>query len=1030
MKNYIYNLSLLFLLLTTSLSGYAQIVLNPAQNVATCNLGAYGNATISVPSEALTGDNIALNITLPGTFPATCTKTVQVSRTSNLLFQSSGAIPFSVVPGNPLALMNSTALAGNDGQNFNLFFKFPNYTTCNGAIGTFNITITTNCAGVEQSYQATVSVKGRADNYWSVTKEFVAGNLTCGVSSWIIRLHHNNPNGSGLGAYNIHGTITENPAVPIISGGIFNINNSPPDNSSYVYAVSLQNCSVQGSVITNTANYNFTLGDGTCGVMNGTVTASAPPLASPNASISFTKAIVNSYNTNLTPGCQARYQIAICNNGNVPWTNLQLTDNLNISGITITGPHQLPGGWSFTNTAGVYTFTNPGAVLNPGDCLYFYLDFQINASAVIGSTVSNTAQLSYQGAGANTGGGSTINSCAGINCPVIDMAVQNKSATANFVVEAARAIPYLKKCILDPPSAIVPPIYQIGDLIKFSLMVGNSGSGSLSTTVSDAMGMPGQNLQIIPGSISYKYYQNESLGYQNSCNPYFGAPQTTIPFTVTANTSNLQNPTWAISGMPGICQYYRANFLIIEFQAKVLPQLHGTKTNTATLPYNSNTLSSAVNYSIDQVGVLAIQKRADTENVENGQSFNYLIKVSNNGSVPLNHLVITDPLPSCATLTGHISIKDGAGNNIAYTMSGNVQINVNPTVQLQPGDAFNIVILVTKSGSGSCCNESVSATANMVTSNVALSANYGSAAAPAACVRGTACCDIAGFNTSLTFSNGKYYVHVNGGSVPIQEVEISMIDYHVAYSEADCKPANMGAFGTLSSPTTTLSGLLLNAANQNTNSLNWLPGSPAVLNTSVQLNILDPRQLNLSCCKVTFSFCLKVRVKDVNCNVCEKTICYSSGQEPEPDRCGCGKWKTSVVSINQSLTDAGTTTGTLSPQAKKMIIPPLTAKQVACGNLIELKRNVSYAFTGPDYVCEPGNCAVSYQWRVVAPNNLVTSGNGKNFNFSFATPGVYSVLFIPNCGGKRCDPCVVTVRIPGLKPVGGLESQDLHPTKE
>jgi hypothetical protein len=92
----------------------------------------------------------------------------------------------------------------------------------------------------------------------------------------------------------------------------------------------------------------------------------------------------------------------------------------------------------------------------------------------------------------------------------------------------------------------------------------------------------------------------------------------------------------------------------------------------------------------------------------------------------------------------------------------------------------------------------------------------------------------------------------------------------------------MGNFGTLSSTTTNLESLVLNAGDNNTSSLSWLLGSPAIINTGVNLDIIDPLTLNLDCCDVDFYFCLKVWVKDVNCNVCEIVICYSSKQEPEP----------------------------------------------------------------------------------------------------------------------------------------------------
>lgn len=1117
MKNKIYHLKtyLLLFFLTATLSGYSQIVLNPANNTGTVALGSYGNATVSVPSEALTGDNIALNITLPGTLPASCTKTISVTKSTNLDFQSSGGITFSPVPGNPNLHENNVPMAGNDGQNFNLFYKFPAYVTCNNTVGTFNVSITINCGDDVQTYTTSVTVTARADNYWTISKEFVTGNLTCGISAWRIKLTHNNPNGAGLGTYKIQGTITENPLVPVVSGSTHNVNLSTSYNTTYIYNVSLQNCGNEGSAITNTAVYNLNLGDGNCGVMDGNISAVSDPLATPNASISFVKSIYNYYNTNFSPGCQARYQISVCNNGNVAWTNLTVTDTLNIPGITVTNPPILPSGWSYTNVGGIYTFTNASGVLNPNDCAYFYIDFQINPTASVGDTITNTAFINYQGQGGDGASGGTATVCPDVTCPIIDTAIQNTSSSVYFVVDTAKAIPSIKKCIVDPPNALVPPIYQIGDTIKFSVLIGNSGAGNLNTVVSDAMGMPSQNLQIIPSSINYQYFPDENYGYRNSCNPYFGTASPTLPFTVNANTSDLQNPTFTINGMPGICDFYRSNFLLIEFEAQVLPQLHGTRTNIAKIPNGTSTLSSAVNYSIDQVGILAITKRADKDIVDDGQSFNYIIEVTNNGSVPLNQLIITDLLPECVTLKDQIAIKNNAETSISSTNTANVQINVDPLTELQPGDTFTITIPVVKNGSGNCCNEKVSATGVMTTSGVMLSSNYGSEEAPAACVKGTECCDIPDFSATLTLRNGKYYVNINGGSVPLQEVEISMMDYHIEYSQADCKPADLGTFGTLSTTLTNLSGLLLNSGDNNTNSLTWLPGSPSVLNnTSIPLDILDPVALNLSCCDVNFSFCLKVKVKDANCNVCEKTICFSSAtnQEPEPCNievkridnskkycagdaitvfwsgaipsgsvnislidntsgnvyqvlasnipntgsftytipdsipcnperewsfliqdsnrlcagrsntfkisccqihtdCDCGEWKSSFVSIKPSLI-IGNPHEESSIVNKKNIGNPNQGPGVNCGGTIELKRNVNYTFTIPDYSCSGADCAVTYEWQIIDPQGMSTSGNGKTFNFSFNSFGNYQVILTPICGGVKCPPCKFTVRIP------------------
>ncbi len=883
MKNLIYTLKtymlLVFLLATASC--FSQIVLAPGNNTATCNLGAYGPVTILVPKEALTGDNIALNITLPGTLPANCTKSVKITRSSNLDFQSSGAIPFTVDPGNPLSYENNTPLAGNDGQNFNVFFKFPAFVTCNNTVGTFNVTVTTVCGGITTTCTTSVTIKARAANYWTITKQFYTGDLTCGTSVWYVIVNHNNPNGAGLGTYNLTGTITDTATVPIVYGASYTPSYPGTYNGSYYNKVILQNCGPNGSTITNTANYNFSLGGG-CETMTGTVTATSPPLANPNASISFVKSVSNPATTNLTPGCFGQYNISICNNGNVPWTNFVITDSFNIPGITVTSIY-LPSGWTsspvipavppvgFFNQS--FTFTSPPSlILDPGVCTGISIYFTIDITATVGSTIANTANLSYQAAGAIVPGGPLpVTPCPSVTCPTIDTAVQNTTSNVSFVVEAPKPIVNIKKCILNPPNALVPPIYQIGNTIEFSIMISNSGSGNLTTTVTDAIAS--LNLQLVPLSETFDYYPNKPAGYIYGCGSSLGAP-IAPPFPI---TSVITAPmTWNINNMPGTCNVNEANFLVIKFKAKILPQLSGTKTNTATVALGPK--SSAVNYSIDQVGILAVDKKADTEFVDNGGTFNYILTVSNNGSVPLNNIVVTDMLPSCVVRNGTISVKNGIGASLTNTTTGNIVITLTPTIQIMPGESFVITIPVKKSGGGNCCNITVTATAKMTTSGVSLNANYGDTLAPAACVKSTECCDIEDFEATLNESNGSYSVTINGGSVPIQEVEISMMDYHVEYSNPDCKPDDLGMFGTLSTTNTMLANLLLNAASNNTSSLNWLPGSPSILNTSVNLNIIDPLELNLDCCDVTFSFCLKIRVKDANCNVCEKIVCFSSEQ--------------------------------------------------------------------------------------------------------------------------------------------------------
>lgn len=876
--------SLLLFLMTLCMIGKGQLVLDTSPQSMSCNIGSFGSMSISVPSEVLTGDNIPLNITLPGTMSASCIKSVTVTHSSNLQFQTSGGIGF--MPMAPQTYQNASPLSGNVGQNFNLFFKFPNYVTCDGTMGSLQVSVTVDCGGQQYTCSAAVNVKARAANYWSVRKEFISGNLVCGNSHWRIYVEHNNPNGGGLGTYSLQGTLTENAPTPVISGAFNTVSiTNPSSNGSFgIYNVYLSNCIAEGSTLTNNVDYDFQLGNN-CGTMTGTASKTSPPMSSPNAHLSFTKSIRDLSKTNLTPGCQARYRIQLYNNGNVPWTNIIVTDDLDIPGITLLSAPTLPTGWTMTNVGGQYTLNGGSNVLAPGETITIDIPFVIDSGTPIGSSIVNTAYVTYQAVGADPGssGGNTSPStaCPGINCPEIDTDVQNDDASVTFVVEEARPIPIIKKCILNAPNNLNPPIYQIGNTIQFAINIWNIGSGNLSTVVSDALTAAGQNLQIIPSSIQYQYLTNVNASNTTTCNPS-GQLEGSVPFPVVANTNDLQHPTFTITNMPGMCEINRGNVLRIIFEAKILPQLHGSKTNAASLVYNNTNPVSVVNYAVDQVGILHVSKRADREVVENGQTFNYIIEVKNNGSVPLNTIHISDPLPSCVELAGQVTVTNMAGGAIASTTSSNIQVQVAPATALAPGETFTITIPVRKTQGSTCCNVGVTATARMTTSGVELSANYGTAAEPAACVTSLECCDIPGFTAQMFKRDGKYYIQVSGGTVPIQELDVTMLDFHVSYSQEDCKPADMGIFGQLSSTTTQLGGLVLQG-NGPAGTLTWGLGQPTMVNGQLEIEVSAPHVLDITCCEVTFTFCLKVRVKDVNCNVCEKTICYNG--EPEVPPC-------------------------------------------------------------------------------------------------------------------------------------------------
>jgi len=882
---------LLVLALLTTKQGAAQfapIQVNETPQVATCQLGSGGTVTLSVPTEALTGNNIPLRINLQGSSSSNCLTKVFITASSNLEFVSS-AYPFQHVGNNVYETVNP--FPSNDNPLFNVHFKFPGYVTCNGAVGTLDVRVEMDCDGQVTVCNKQVQVIARAGNYWTVEKEFVSGNLTCGTSLWKVNLWHNNPNPSGLGTYAIHGTVSESTGLPVVSPSIHTVNYALHYNGLKEKEFIVQNCVPEGSTITNAVDYDLVLGSVTneCGRMQGTVTAQSPPMISPNADLSFTKQMAG-VAANLAPGCQGQYSITVSNNGNVPWTNIVVTDVLPVHIQPVNPPLFSPSGsWTWSLTGNTYTFSFGNNVLLPGQSTTIRITFTIDPLATPGSTITNTATVQYQAVGqgsSSSGSGGTGTPCPGVNCPEIDTSIHNKTDSVSFEVEQPRAIPHIRKCIVNPPNGSQPPIYQVGDVIRFRIKVGNSGAAPLSSVVSDALNTPNQNLQIIPSSVQYAYYTNVSVtGEMTNCN-HQTVPEPNVPFQVIANTSDLQNPTFHLTNMPGNCLLQRATMLEITFDALVLPQMYGNnKLNTAVLSTPGHTnLQHSVQYSIDDKGYLEVNKRADQDYVENGQTFNYIIEINNLGSTGLHHITLTDALPGCVQRAGDIVVKNPLGNTVPYTITGNVQLTLSPTEQLAPGGTITVTIPVQKVSGATCCNVTASATARSVTTDEFLTSFSGTELEPAACVRSVECCDVQGFEAQLVQQNGRYYLHITGGAVPLQEVDVTMLDFHVEYSSPDCKPANMGVFGQLSTTANTLGGLLLSNGFMPAGSLSWGLGTPSVINgNAIELEITHPAILDIPCCEFELTFCIKVRVKDVNCNVCEKTICYTS--EPTEPPC-------------------------------------------------------------------------------------------------------------------------------------------------
>ena len=916
---------------------FATFVLSTAigQQTNTCLLTSgviTSQVSAALPADSIkTGVDFNLALSVPG-LQGCGNYTIKIE-TSNNILQGSGttSYPFSSTGIN--TYQNST-IPTTAGLNFGVSFKFKPGVTCNGEVGTFKITITTDCGPVKKECVLNVSIKAKAKNTWSVKKEHIWGNLSGGSILWRITLTNSDP--SGFGTYNIdNGSITDNitsGTITSVSGasttvtysgssatwGAGTIYNTTPIKQYDVYTTS---CDPTGTIVKNCVNYTFTLGKSDCSVYLmsqncDTVTLSKTATANTN----FVKFLTYGSNLNYAQGCEGEYTIQISNAGNIPLTSLQLSDAIP-AGITVTSINigstganmgyttSSPAGTGNTATPQNFTglsLTNPSTFLFNttsgvllGETITIKMRFTITAPQ--GTTINNCAKLTYDGSY-----NGTSNIC---NTPLPPLPNTGTiQSCAPFVVEASKAIPGLRKCI---PSGIQS--YNIGDDITFRIVVSNHGQGNLTGyNLSDILSSP-QFLEI-NGPINYGWGIGSFTPNYTGC---ITLPTTTTPPSwVTANNTGIgtQAPSWTINGLPGSCNLDKAYYLIIEFKAKVRPGAWGNYTNTAKL-VGTTTLTSNTPYNINRIGKLDIDKYVNSGSgssfgtvgyVNPGQGFAFKLVITNAGSVALQNIDITDALPSCVTQSGNptaiIYRADGTTTTVSVTTAP--ALNFSPAVTLAPGDSLGVTINVMRNAndnSPECCNDNATVTGAAVDNLMNVYSVSGKA-----CVKSSLCCDIQNMNVTLnTYINGNGLnpvFFISSGAVPIQQIDISLVDYHVVYENETCKPANIGNyvghiqpfvgndngnyynFNTIpftGSPTL-LQQTVINPTN---NSLTWSGTTPINLNSStgtwnfnglVVLNFVAPTIVNLDCCSGKVYYCFKVSIKDVQCNVCEKIVCSSA----------------------------------------------------------------------------------------------------------------------------------------------------------
>jgi uncharacterized repeat protein (TIGR01451 family) len=270
----------------------------------------------------------------------------------------------------------------------------------------------------------------------------------------------------------------------------------------------------------------------------------------------------------------------------------------------------------------------------------------------------------------------------------------------------------------------------------------------------------------------------------------------------------------------------------------------------------------------------------------------------------------------------------------------------------------------------------------------------------------------------------------------IQEVRVSISDIDYSYDREECKnckeaPFTKGSIYT-SSASQMLGSLVLGAGytgyypagshpDQAPQEIKWEMGTAINPGTySAPIHFVYPKGVN-SCCKVTLhKLCLRLSLKDINCNVCDTIICLS-GDQLSDDCCNGGKW--GVMSVNWDMYQIDHVHNIPSNINMHKIhyeptgggvhgtdpLPPYdqggSINLSKCGDTITLSKGTAYTFNGT-YECNP------YLKDCRKGVRITVDGTAISNPYTFSSPGVYAVTYSARCGDKVCNSCTYYVRIP------------------
>jgi len=409
-----------------------------------------------------------------------------------------------------------------------------------------------------------------------------------------------------------------NPQTVSLPGGItsttsgsslsFTIPNLPEGaNTTIVFTADVVATAQNGDTIPNTAEVfdsanNLTATDSA--VVNVVVTPNNP-------AVSIAKTVSTA---TVSPGDTVTYVLVITNTGNIPLSNLVVTDPLH---ALLTNPQLL------SSSAGV-TDNSSGNNLS-----FTIANLAVGASATIVFTVDVVCTAEN---------GDTIP-----NIATVTNAEHNLSATDNADVNVVVAGNNPGVAITKTAS---PGVVSPGGTVTYALVVTNTGNTPLANlVVTDPLHSLLTNPQLLssPGGVV-----NNSVGNN-------------LSFTI---------PNLAIGASATIV--FTADVISTAQNGDTIPNIATVVSAEHNLTATANASVSVV--AVPNAPAVTISKTASPGTVSPNGTITYVLVISNTGNTTLTNLVVTDPLHSRLTNPQMLPLPSGVtnnsvGNNLSFTIA-------------------------------------------------------------------------------------------------------------------------------------------------------------------------------------------------------------------------------------------------------------------------------------------------------------------------------------------------------------------------